>query len=231
MKEIFVDRIVILGYDFSDFLEKKIMNNNQLARQLNYLWILGGGLTRRPDGTFKTNSFDDSGDKFGTTLDRLRVDAAAVLYRLNPGLILAPSAGKGQYQNDPNYPTVASVMKQELIALGVPETNIISEEKSSSTNAQLNALVRFRDSHPGNYGVLSNRYHLERIRALLDFNPLLVSLKGLVILSAEDILIESDPSTWQAPVERIYQGEGMNKRIELERKGTADIKRGRYVFR
>lgn len=206
------------------------MDIKQIASQLGYLWILGGGLTRQTDGTFTTNGFNVAGDKFGTTLDRLRVVAAAVLYRLNPTLILVPSAGKGQYEDDPHYPTIASVMKQELITLGMPERNIITEEKSGNTNEQLKALVQFRDNHPGDYAILSNRYHTERVAAFLAFNPLLTKIAALQVLSAEEILIAHNPERWQAPIELVYHSEGMSKRIELECQGTDDIKEGRYTF-
>jgi len=99
--------------------------------------VLGGGLIKDKDGRWRTTNFDEAGDEFGTLGDRLRVEAAACLYERYPGSLFVASGGQGQYADQADVPTVASVIKRELIELGVPEQQIILEENSGSSWRQL----------------------------------------------------------------------------------------------
>src|SRR3989338_6860764 len=91
--------------------------------------ILGGLLKKKSDGTWKTGKFN-----------YLRVLAGYYLYKdliKNHPVKLIVSGGKGVYENMPDVPAIATVMKQELIKLGIPEKEIVEENKTSSTYHEL----------------------------------------------------------------------------------------------
>jgi len=48
------------------------------------IYILGGGLKKEADGKWRTTNYDEPGDNFGISGDRLRVVAAGYLYKNNP---------------------------------------------------------------------------------------------------------------------------------------------------
>src|SRR3989344_8965817 len=106
-----------------------------MEKPKNTIVVLGGGLVE-DGGKFRTTNFNE-GDTFGALGDRLRVEAANVLFKRDPSSEIVALGGKGQYNQTSNYPPVSSVIKQELIELGVPEEQILAETKSGSTYQQL----------------------------------------------------------------------------------------------
>ena len=192
--------------------------------------VLGGGLVKE-NNKWRTTRFDE-GDNFGALGDRLRVDAAYVLYNKNSSLTIIPSCGKGQYKDIPDAPTVAEVIKQELMAMGVPEAAIEKEEESGNTWQQLQELKKIivKNGFDKMY-MLSNRSHLPRVRAMIEVDGELNALlkKDMIeLVSAEEVLIEHDAYKWKNDIDAAYQSEAMQKRIALEEQGVRQIKNGTY---
>jgi len=100
---------------------------NNFVNKKTAIVILGGGLKKDADGRWRTTNYDESGDNFGVSGDRLRVVAANYLYKNNQEQLIIASGGKGQLKNIPGAPAVSEVLKRELIELGVPEEKIIEE--------------------------------------------------------------------------------------------------------
>lgn len=193
--------------------------------------ILGGGLKKDANGKWASAGFNDR-NKFGAMGARLRVQAAYVLYSKNPKQIIIASGARGIYKNIDGMPTVAEVIEKELKDLGVEKNSILKEEKSDNTYQQLQELKKIVNKEDlGNVSVVSNRYHLPRIQAMIETDDelhALLNIKRIELVSAEEILIEHDPNQWKEKIEKAYQGKEMKKRIALEEKGMRDIKSGTY---
>ncbi|MCI0565678.1 YdcF family protein, partial [bacterium] len=153
------------------------------------LFVLGGGLKKNPDGTWRTTYFDEEGDEYGSTGDYLRVKAAATLFKKGFARLIIVSGSKGQLHIVSNAPTVASVLKKELVREGVPSDAIAEDHDSGTTYEQLKKITGQKKE--GRVGIISNRYHLPRIRAMIEHAPELSELKDAKLISAEETLLES----------------------------------------
>lgn len=197
--------------------------------------IVGGGLKREADGRWRTTTFEDKGDNFGLSGDKLRVIAASYLYKENPKMFIVALGGKGQLKNIQNAPNVSAIIKKELIDLGVAEEKIIEENNSGTTYQQLEELKKIIKEKKLKYiMIVSNEYHLPRIKAMIEALPQLKEMSKLInieLIAAEKVLLDYDRETWQEIIKIVYNSQAMKKRIQLEQKGIKDIKEGRYKFR
>ena len=126
-----------------------------METKLEVIVVLGGGLFRDQNGTWRTTNFNE-GDEYGKLGDRLRVVAASFLSKEHPDLKLIVSGGKGQFAEVPDCPTLAVVLKKELTDLGVSPDNIIEESTSYNTFIQLkNSLAIIQKM---NYRIFDERY-------------------------------------------------------------------------
>jgi len=141
----------------------------------------------------------------------------------------------GQNEKISGAPTLASILAEELQALGVPPENIIREERSGSTHQQLIEVAKIlRDKGIESAGIISNDFHLPRIEEFIKNDPELRQLfKGreIIIMSAEKIALAHDRERWEKEIKAAYESEAMRRRIELEERGVTDIRQGRYKFR
>ncbi len=206
----------------------------------NLIVVLGGGLKKDENG-WRTTRYDERGDNFGVQGDRLRVDSTYLFYedlsKKNKNILLVSSGGRGQLKNIPDSPTVASVIKKELVALGIPEEKILLEENSDNTYQQLQQLIPIIQKHSvENCLIISNGWHLPRIKAMIEYGKELDYLKVLLskgdirLLSAEDLLISYQPDQWRKTIEKAQESDSMKKRIALEQDGVKQIKAGEYKF-
>jgi hypothetical protein len=203
----------------------------------NAIVVLGGGLVKEK-GKWRTTNFSDKGDKFGALGDRLRIVAASYLYKDNPEQIIIASGGRGQIKAGSDEPAVATVIKKELEGLAVPANKIIKETKSKNTYTELIELQKIiKEKGLKRITIISNKYHLPRLEAIIKHCPELIRLKKmfavskLTLKSAEEILIKYDSPNWQKTITKAYKNAGMKERIKLERKGVKDIKMGKYKFK
>jgi hypothetical protein len=203
----------------------------------NAIVVLGGGLVKEK-GKWRTTNFSDQGDKFGALGDRLRVVAASYLYKDNSEQIIIASGGRGQIKIGSDEPAVATIIKKELEELNVPVGKIIKEVKSKNTYDELVELQKIvKEKELKIIIIISNKYHLSRLEAMIMYCPELAGLKKmsailkLTLKSAEEILIKYDSSIWQKIITKAYKNAGMKERIKLEKKGVKDIKLGKYKFK
>jgi len=198
------------------------------------LIVLGGGLIKDKSGHWRTAAFNE-GDKMGITGDRLRVVAAAYAYHDDPRQVIIAAGGYGRHHVYQNAPTLASILAEELQALGVPEEKIIREEHSVSTYTQLLEAAKILQARRiGAATVISNEYHLPRMAAFVACAPELkrwLSEKKIRFAAAEKIALAHDRERWEAEIKTAYASAGMRQRQALEAKGVADMRAGRYQFR
>ena len=101
-----------------------------------------------------------NGDKVSKLLSD-RIDRAiAVYHRCGKHPILIPSGGQG---NDEKIPE-AEAMKAYLLEKGIPEADIVLEDKSTTTYENLTNSKRLIDSREGekNTALVSSNYHVYR---------------------------------------------------------------------
>ncbi len=207
-----------------------------IAKSPSVIAILSGAMIKDADtGCWRTTTFDDPGDLYGAVGDRLRILAGSLLRDQYPQSKILLLGGKGQFSQTKGAPSVASVMKKELIELGVPPEAIKTEEKSGTTHESLlvlRGLIAKEKSK--NIWLVSNRYHLSRIRAMIKYTPELKTefqKRSVKLVSAEEVLIKKQPLVWKKKLERIYQTPQLKKRIVLEKMGVKDIAAGKYFFK
>ena len=206
----------------------------RIKQDKTVIFLMGGGLVNDA-GVWRTTNYDE-GDNFGVSGDRLRVIAAGLLYKDKPGQLIIASGGKGQLKNIlPGKITVASVIKDELIKIGIPAKNIIKEEKSGNTYQQLKELNKLlKKRNLKNIIIISNQYHLSRVKTMIKYAGGLRLLKKRLVLSrikmksAESLVIKYEPRLWRKIINDVYKSEAMKKRIKLERQGIKQIKKGVY---
>ncbi len=191
------------------------------------LLVLGGWPCQDGRGIWRTSTFEDGG--MG---DRLRVEAAALLYRARPQLVVV-SGGKGKLAHVPEAPAVASVLRRELLELGIPPDDIFEETHAGNTYEQLQSIKNLFAQFPiTSLRIVSNRYHLRRIDAFLndDSELRLWRASGRVqSQEAEKILLQHDQSRWHSLITEAYNSRAMHQRIAQEARGVRDILAGAYV--
>lgn len=199
------------------------------------LFVLGGVLRKDRNGRWQTSTFTGRGDAFGVTGDRLRVLAARNLYHAKPNVGIITVGGKGQLRHIPHAPPVSRVLKDELIKLKVPRDAIWEENESSNTYSQLQKIKQIITRHALRKAiVVSNTYHLPRIKAFIERDGALKKMlqNGRISLrSAERVLIKDDPKRWKERIGRAYKSVSMKNRIAMEKKGVESIKKGTYQLR
>lgn len=198
----------------------------------NLLIILGGHAVKE-QGHWRSTHFEE-GDQFGILGDYVRPIAAALLYKKNPHIkigVCGTTKKKG-------WPGTVNVIRQELFQLGVPRARITTVGQGVSTLWQLfhcQELIKKGGSEK--IGVISNRYHLPRITAMIKNLPDLAFLKTMFqkqrlrLISAEDILILEQPQEWKRSIGKFYRSPQVKERIKLEKQGIREIKTDQYQFR
>lgn len=197
-----------------------------MNQKLEIIIILGGWLFRESGGKWRTMNFNEIDDEGLVSGDRVRVVAASYLSKEKTNLKILVSGSKGRLSHT-DCPTLAAVLKRELVELGVDPRNIIEEDGSTGTFGQLKeSLGIAKKLKFSRVGIVSNEYHLPRIRKILERIPDLSCQIDLI--SAEKIAIQNDPEFWKQEVEDAYASEAMKKRIALEQKGIQDLQDGKY---
>jgi len=75
-------------------------------------------------------------------------------------------------------PSIASVLREELISLGVPKAWIIEEDPSENTHQQLEGVCRLiKERSIVEVRLISSEWHLPRIRAMIECSPALETLR------------------------------------------------------
>ncbi len=194
--------------------------------------VLGGNIRRTKDGRWKTTSYKEGKEK--SIGAHARTIAAAELYKLGEAKKFILSTGKtitlqGTNIPDPQTPSEASIMKEELVRYGIPEENIILEEKSTTTltNAQEVAKI-LREHHEfKKVGILTSFWHLERSMVFFESQRLDLDGKMLIPLDADQIIAEKSARHAKL-VEEMANSDTIDKRIDAEVNGIKLFKEGKY---
>jgi len=193
---------------------------------MRVLFVLSGCPCQDSHGVWHTALFAEGG--MG---DRLRVEAAALLY---PGTAdrIVVSGGKGRLAQFPDAPSCAQVCRRELLELGIPAAHLLAEESSRNTYEQLQWIKGLlASSCIERLTVVSNRYHLQRVQALLDADPQLHlwhKERRIETLAAEDVLLKHDFGRWHSLIAEAYATPAMQARMDQEEKGIRDLAAGIY---
>ena len=193
--------------------------------------VLGGGPKQDSKGVWRTSNLDESVALNGAG-DRLRVEAAALLFAENPKLLIIASGGRGELRKVSGAPAISEIVKRDLKELGVAESNIEEENQSNNTYEQLQALKNLLSERGWRVvKIISNEYHLPRVQAFIESDSELKSwhAAGKIVLgSAEEILISRQPERWKEKITRAYASPAMKTRVASEQKGISAIKSGKY---
>lgn len=196
-----------------------------MAEYMNLLISILGGHIRNHHGAWQTNKFE------GFSHDRLRVLAACSLYKRNPAqttLLLQGGLAEGL------KPSIASVLKTELLALGILSEHILMEERSYSTFSQLlelNAIIL--KLKPEQLIIVSNEWHLPRVEAMIKRKPELqeLSKQKHQLYAAEEVLLRENDGIWKEAIENVRLSDDVRDHIAKERQGVDQIQLGTYRYR
>jgi hypothetical protein len=212
------------------------------VKGLSAVFIFGGDIKRAENpnhlGGLGYRSLRDlEGDKTGPMPSYVRVLAAAALYRINPKLVLIPSAGKSNLPGVPeNAPSIAKVMAAELRAEGAPAASIIEEESTFETQEHFincSAIAREHGWHGTEIGILTVFWHFGRIGAMmmriqagnsLRIEPL--SLGKTRFISVERALASEDEERWKTYFTQLYNNSEMIKTLAKEATGSGQLLTG-----
>ncbi len=220
--------------------EKILMEESEENRLPDAVFLSSGGIKKTKDEKFKTLSYSDYDYHGFVSGGKARVISGAELAKTFPELKIVTTSVV-----EPDYPSHASVMAAELKERGIPEDQIILEEKSIDTITELVEAVKMaaRENWK-NIAFISNGYHLPRFRETFnrleslmekgedpEFNEAFEKFqkeKGSVgFISAEHIL-ESTSNHYKNLFEKVEKLEAYSKRLEAEKKGLEDLRSGRY---
>lgn len=198
--------------------------------------ILGGGLAFE-NGDWRPTTFFEKEDlqRLG---DNYRILAGAELYNRSVKNghmpVIFVSGGKGASKN-PDHPIIADFLKKDLISIGIPSGSILKDRDSNNTFAQLLAVQKqIFEKRFDSVRIVSSKYHIPRIRAMIMHSAKLSGLKRklsgkyLKILSAESILLKTDSHRWKKELDSVYKSDFMAERIRMEKRGIRQIVNNTY---
>lgn len=201
--------------------------------------LLGGHIIEDPQsGQFRTARFNET--RHGIIGDSLRGEATAVLFAQQPleTIVVAVGGVTPIHKIEPEAPHLSTVLKQELIGLGINEANIVELDidPGYGTAEQLMHIAKLLDQSPyvEELFIVSNRWHLTRVWALMMFQDELQRLNDrcprTMLMAAEDVLITFDSERWQESIVTMYRLPAMRHVLRMELQGASQIAEGTYHF-
>jgi uncharacterized SAM-binding protein YcdF (DUF218 family) len=188
--------------------------------------ILGGNI-RLFNSQYVSSPYEENTEK-GVGA-RGRVVTAAIFYHL--GLASQFIVSTGKTHPNPDAPTEAAVMQTELIDYGVPDSCITLEEKSVNTLENAIEVARIlrtdKFKQATAIALISNSYHLRRMKTFFDAQGLTAEGRQLTLISCDRIIYEIIPELRQRFVE-LYNSPNMKARMKGEAQGVLDFYAGRY---
>lgn len=181
------------------------------------------------DGRWRSNDLTVRGGHAESALDSFRVSAAAALLQESPEAVVFIHGGLA----DATHPTLASVMRNELIALGIAPERMLLEERSQKTVQQLRELqATVLQQHPKSIKILSNDWHLPRVKAMVEYLSELAPLYACApeYVEAEAVLLAQDPVLWGPRLAAVRQRADVQAVIAQELRGLEQIRRGTYKY-
>ena len=199
--------------------------------------VLSAGLKKNKDGFWRSTDIDEKDKQWGAPGGYLRILAASYLYKNNFNEKIIVCGGKGWEIKKRDNPLLCKIMKSELVSLEVLKKDIIEDKISNKTFEQLKELQKLIKKEKINKLILiSNKYHLPRIKAMIKYSNELKELEGFFKLkkgkleAAEDILLKYDLKGWNKKIKLAYESDYMKEIIKKEKKGVEQIKKGTYNY-
>lgn len=192
---------------------------------MKIIFILGGFLKKNRDGNYRSDK-----------LSYLRVLAGYYFYKKlseenkKNQIELIVSGGKGIYRKMPGIPSVAPVMKQELIELGINAKDI-KVDKTDFTFPELVWLKKHISGKKAETFVITNAYHLPRIRTMINVLPELKKLKNRVELVPAEKIVAKFNKKMGPTINNLNKSLRMRKMIASEKRGINALKRSGYKFK
>jgi uncharacterized SAM-binding protein YcdF (DUF218 family) len=211
----------------SEQVEQTLQKEAEKAPHYDVVVVLGGNIRptiRLTKKVYVTTSHVEGSEK--SIGAHARTLAAAELYKRGRASYFIVSTGKTS--PDPEAPTEAAVMKEEMVRCGVPQGLIIPEDISVNTlenAAECAEIIRQNDFK--NIGILTSSWHLSRAMVMFKAQGLEEEGKKLYRISAEKILAEKSPK-YKRIIRKVYSTESMRQRVKGEKKGIGDFRAGRY---
>ena len=196
----------------------------QISPKYDVVIVLGGNIRETPNRGYVSTSFVEGPEKSIGALSRTL--AAAELYKKGEAQKFITSTGKTH--PNPNAPSEAQVMKDEMVRYGIPPEAIIVEDVSLTTMenaAECAKIIKDRDFRK--VAVLTSSFHLTRSRLMFESLGLEKEGRELSFLSSEKIIAKKSPRH-MALVKKAYGRQSMRDRMEREKKGIGDLRAGRY---
>ena len=121
------------------------------------------------------------------------------------------------------------------MALSIPKEKVLKDRKTGKTFEELLYLkeLLLQKRFDCIY-ILSNKYHIPRVRTMIMYAPKLASLKKqfeikkISLISAESILLLANRRLWKNELDNGYKSVWMKERIRMEKSGIKQIKNGTY---
>lgn len=230
-----------------EFFEKRNRASNERIKELfiakpDVISILSGGVTvtKAPrEVKYRTAGYLDRDEKHLATGGRVRIIAGAYAAHAFPHTFLLTNSGVPD--NFPDGPTEAALNASELRELGVPSSQILSQDQSFSTAQELLALAKLVTERGWeNIAIISNDYHLERVKetlihleALAPREPHVHSAirnlqnKHIMFIGAEKMLSMINPHYAQL-FKRVESSPLFLERIAAEKRGIQALREKRY---
>lgn len=214
-------------------MEEEIVKSPETdSAEFDVVVILGGNIRKNKDGSWRTSSFVEGEEK--SIGAHGRILAASELFKQGKAKNFIVCTGVSTHLPgqpgviDASAPTEAEIMAKELIGYGVPKENVILEDTSDSTFANVREAAKIiRERGFKNIGLLTSFWHLERAMVMMESQRLDTEGRRVIPLSSEDILAEK--STHHAYlINKVKEKRSMQKRIEAEKRGLQAFKSGKY---
>lgn len=192
----------------------------------NIIVILGGGLIKNKNGQWRSSEFE--GPVFAS---HLRVLAGSCLFKKDSDSLVIASGGKGYLKKVPGAPSIAQVMKKELLVLGVPSRLIVEEKNSNNTRQSVQKIRKVLSARQtGNVIIITNQYHLNRVRTFINQDLAMKNFlrSGKIKLIAAEAVVQKNNPELKNKIKKLYQSKKMKAVIGLERAGIRQIKNGTY---
>jgi hypothetical protein len=191
---------------------------------------LGGLPYKGTDGKWRTNDLDGPGDKHGLTLDRFRVIATAMLYQANPKQLVFCIGDPPDAKT--SMPSGAKIVQTELEELEVLELDMRWIEAKTTHRQLIGLCAKISWHNLRRIDLISNEWHLGRIRAMIDCSPHLHALRSIDwrAVAAEEVMLKHDYPTWAPVIQQARDDPKTAERIKLEQKGQMQMYAGTYAF-
>jgi len=184
--------------------------------------ILASQIQHTPTG-WVIEEGDGPGDTVGPTYGAFRVAAGAYVAEEYPEADLVASG----FTPSPDGPSIASVVKEQLIRFGVAPARIMLLDTPRNTYHELKELSVLMARGYEEALIVTNEWHAPRVEAMVAYVP----VPRARVLPAEEVLLRHDAALWVSRVARMRADPRIAKRIALEKKGVEDINAGRYTWR